>query len=305
MPAEAGLNDTSAHAGGPAAAPRAGLLIVIDNELVRHGVISILRDAGPVGEVWACAAGREAFRLIEEHRPDIVLCTGSNEFTPQIVARAAAYGGRALLLLDEHDPYAMDEQTMLDAHGFLLQAETTAERLRGAVSRLAAGERSIPPGLTRPLVARSLTGSAVTRREHEIMALLGRGLSTDRIARRLAISEHGVKRQVTSLMGKLDTSAQTGAPAAAVATVTAERVDTFGGRDKRRAVVRHAVIFRPLSATPRSGPGGRRDQLGAAITGADRPARRAARAARRAAVLKLAAATQRGYQIERVGQAES
>jgi two-component system, NarL family, nitrate/nitrite response regulator NarL len=279
-PGEAGLNDTIAHTGRPAAPQRVGLLIMIRNELVRHGVISILRDVDPIGEVWACTTGREAFALLEEHRPGVVLCTGSNEFTPQIVARVAQYGGRVLLLLDDHDPYAVDEQAMLGAHGFLLQSETTAERLRSAVSRLAAGETSIPTRLARPLLARWLAGSAVTQREHEIMALFGRGLSTDRIARRLAISEHGVKRQVTSLLGKLDTDAAAGAVAESVQ-------DTERGDKPPRSIARHVVISRPGSVTPRDASGGRRNQHGAALTGADRHARRAARAARRAAILGL------------------
>lgn len=290
MPAELGLNDASDR-GRPAAPKTAGLLIVIGNDLVRHGVISILRDVDLIGEVWACATGPEAIALLAARRPNVVLCTGSNEFTPQIVARVAAYGGRILLLLDDDDPCSVDEHAMLGAHGFLLQGETTAERLRSAVSRLAAGETFVPGRLARPLLARWLAGSEVTERETEIMALFGRGMSTDRIARRLAISEHGVKREVTSLMGKLATYADGAGPDAEDAAEAGSAGWRPGQNERagqlRRPLARRIVISRPGSGTPREPPGSRRNPHGKALTGADRHARRAARAAHRAAILTL------------------
>ncbi|HEY3869429.1 MAG TPA: LuxR C-terminal-related transcriptional regulator [Actinocrinis sp.] len=292
MPAELGPNDASDHAGGPGEPGTAGLLIVIGNDLVRHGVISILRDIDLIGEVWACATGPEAVALLVARRPGVVLCTGSNEFAPQIVARAAAYGGRVLLLLDDDDPCSVDEQAMLGAHGFLLQGETTAEALRSAVSRLASGETLVQGRPARPLPARWQGGSAVTESETEIMALFGRGMSTDRIARRLAISEHGVKRHVTSLMGKLATHVdETAADAyaqdeAESAALWAAQSGRFGQRS--RSFARRIVISRPGSGSPREAPGSRRDRYGRALTGAARHARRAARAAHRAAILTLA-----------------
>lgn len=55
----------------------------------------------------------------------------------------------------------------------------------------------------------------LTAREQETLALLAEGLSNKQIARRLAISDHGAKRLVTSVLLKL------GAPNRTTAVVTA------------------------------------------------------------------------------------
>jgi len=51
----------------------------------------------------------------------------------------------------------------------------------------------------------------LTSREHEVLDLLGQGLSNKQIARRLAISEHTVKFHVSSLYAKLGATSRTDA----------------------------------------------------------------------------------------------
>ena len=48
-----------------------------------------------------------------------------------------------------------------------------------------------------------LPGEQMTRRERDVLELLGEGLSNRLIARRLGISEHTVKFHVASIYGKL------------------------------------------------------------------------------------------------------
>jgi DNA-binding CsgD family transcriptional regulator len=82
----------------------------------------------------------------------------------------------------------------------------------------------MPPDLVRALLewaergrqARSRSVN-LTGRERETLGLLVKGLSNKQIARRLAISSHGAKRLVASVMLKLD------APNRTLAAVTAVR----------------------------------------------------------------------------------
>jgi LuxR family maltose regulon positive regulatory protein len=56
----------------------------------------------------------------------------------------------------------------------------------------------------------------VTRREHEVLALLAEGLTNGQIAERLVVSEHTVHRHVTNILRKLGLPSRTAAAAWAV-----------------------------------------------------------------------------------------
>lgn len=50
---------------------------------------------------------------------------------------------------------------------------------------------------------------ALTTREHEVLRLLGEGLSNKEIASRLNVSDHTVKFHISAILGKLDASSRT------------------------------------------------------------------------------------------------
>jgi DNA-binding NarL/FixJ family response regulator len=90
------------------------------------------------------------------------------------------------------------------------------------MDRLAAGDMLLPSGLARALMTR-VAGTArptspicLTSREHEVLGLLAQGMSNKQIARRMDISEHGVKRHVTNLLAKLNAPNRTLAVAVAL-----------------------------------------------------------------------------------------
>jgi DNA-binding NarL/FixJ family response regulator len=84
------------------------------------------------------------------------------------------------------------------AQGLIVLAQPLGERLLGgrvAVAALPAEEGDEP----------------LTSREHEVLDLLGQGLSNKQIARRLGISEHTVKFHVSALYAKLGAASRTDA----------------------------------------------------------------------------------------------
>lgn len=203
---------------------RTSVLVVLEGELVRCGVFNLLRNVPSVAQVWSCSGPVAARELLMEHRPDIVVCHGSSELAPALIQQAEAFDARVLLLLEDLRLEAIDEAVMLSSHGFLMQCDLTSASLHEAVTRLARGEMPLPAGLARSLMVRvrGTTGShssrkiSLTPREQQVLSLLAQGLSNKQIARRLTISEHGVKRHVTNLLAKLNSPNRTLAVALAL-----------------------------------------------------------------------------------------
>lgn len=201
-----------------------GMLVLIENELVRYGIASMLDNLAGIGEVWTCGTGEEALTLLSRHRPDIVLCHGTAAAAASVGQAAKLRQVRILLLLEDLDLASVDETIMLSADGFLMQQEATIDALQAAVDRLASDELLIPSELARALMRR-VRGSATSRREpplcltpreREVLGLLAQGCSNKQIARRLTLSEHGVKRHVTNLLAKLNAPNRTLAVAVAL-----------------------------------------------------------------------------------------
>lgn len=200
------------------------MLVLIENELVRYGVASMLNNLAAVGKVWTCGSGDEALTLMSRHCPDIILCHGTGAAAAPVGRAAKMRQVQILLLLEDLDLALVDETIMLAADGFLLQPEATIEALQAAVDRLARDEVLIPSELARALMRR-VRGAATSRREapicltpreRDVLGLLAQGCSNKQIARRLAVSEHGVKRHVTNLLAKLNAPNRTLAVAVAL-----------------------------------------------------------------------------------------
>ena len=234
------------------------LLVAIDNELVRRGIVSMLRSLAQVGEVWACGGADEAVGLLAERGPDIVLCHGGGDSLAPLVDAAGARGSRVLLMLEDLDLETVDESVMLTADGFLMQDDATVDALQHAVEQLRTGRLTLPTGLARALLARGRSGASgrwsaavsLTTRERQVLAHLAEGLSNKPIARLLAISEHGVKRHVTNLLAKLNAPNRTLAVAVALRDGLISPPDGDGGVSARPAGQHPAPlpVRRPVSA---------------------------------------------------------
>jgi DNA-binding NarL/FixJ family response regulator len=200
------------------------VLVVLENELLRHGVVSMLRHVPSVGAVLTCGDAAEAAALLDGRGPDVLLCHGSEAAAAELVPAARARGARTLLLLRDLAVEALDEGVLLAADGFLMQAEATVALLQGAVDRLGDGDMPLPAPLARTLLTRlrrtpaprTAYGVTLTPRERQVLGLLVEGLSNKQIARRLTLTEHGVKRHVTNLLAKLNCPNRTMAVALAL-----------------------------------------------------------------------------------------
>jgi DNA-binding NarL/FixJ family response regulator len=94
--------------------------------------------------------------------------------------------------------------------GYVLR-DASARDLVAAVRAISAGEAVCPPGLTSALfdgvssqsARRSRNGQRLTRREEELIPLIGRGLTNKEIAAQLHLSEETIKSHVHRILRKV------------------------------------------------------------------------------------------------------
>ncbi|WP_084516475.1 response regulator [Microtetraspora niveoalba] len=187
------------------------VLVADDHAAVRAGLVLILEGAPDVEVVGEAGDGRSAVEMAARLRPDVVLMDVRMPVLDGISATRELEGVADVLILTTFD---LDEYVFgalrAGAAGFLLKT-TDAESLVAAVRLVARGEGLISPAVTRKLIA-AFSGApagdpaalaALTPREREVLAGLGRGLSNAEIARSLGMAEATAKTHVSRVLAKL------------------------------------------------------------------------------------------------------
>jgi len=192
------------------------VLVVDDQDLVRHGLRMIL-ERGGVEVVGGAADGAQAVTAAAQLEPDVVLMDLRMPGMDGVEATRRIVGGgdaRVIALTTfDVDQHVVDV-LRAGAVGFLLK-DVTADGLVDAVRRAAAGEPVVAPAVlarmmdhfsSRPPSALRLpSGFAdLSEREREILALIGAGRSNTEIAEELFISMATVKTHVRHVFAKLD-----------------------------------------------------------------------------------------------------
>ncbi|GAA0727234.1 response regulator transcription factor [Dactylosporangium roseum] len=195
------------------------VLLADDQVLVRSGFKGLLEVEDDITVVGEAADGAEAVERARAARPDVVLMDIRMPVLDGIKATEQIAGTRGLeqirvLILTTYDTDAyVFEALRAGASGFLLKDAGPAELLH-AIRVVAAGEALLAPRITRRLIAqftaqRIVTRAAedrlavLTRREREVMALVGQGLSNDEIGAELFLSPATARTHVSHAMVKL------------------------------------------------------------------------------------------------------
>ena len=196
------------------------VLIVDDDALVRAGLTMILSSADDVSVVSEAADGAEVAASVAAHRPHVVLMdirmprVDGLAATETLRARAGAPEVIVLTTFDA-DEYVL-RALRAGASGFLLKDTPPVEILH-AVRRVAGGEATLSPTVTRQLIAHVAapdgnTGrhrarqllETLSDREREVAVALGQGKTNAEIAGELFMSVATVKAHVSRLLTKLD-----------------------------------------------------------------------------------------------------
>jgi len=190
-------------------------LLADDHWVVRRGLRSLLEEAG-IPVVAEAADGLEAMRLVEAHRPELlILDIGMPRLSGIEVAARSQKLERPpkVVILSMHaDESYVIRALAAGARAYLLK-DATDEDLLPAVRAVAAGKPFFSPAIAAVLVedyVRSLqqrglsdSYSLLTEREREVLQLLAEGRSNKEVAALLDLGLSTVETHRANLMQKL------------------------------------------------------------------------------------------------------
>jgi DNA-binding NarL/FixJ family response regulator len=187
------------------------LLLVDDHAIVREGIILVLNRQPDLLVVGEAGTPREALELALERRPDVVILDiglGEQDGVPLIETLLARVPDARVLVLSMFDDGETVRQALLaGAAGYVVKGATSGE-LGEAVRAVAHGDRYVHSSIAGPVIEDGLrwlrSGSALTRREREVLSLLAGGQTATAIGRVLGISAHTVRRHLANTAAKLN-----------------------------------------------------------------------------------------------------
>lgn len=191
------------------------VLLADDHALVRSGLRLLFESLPGVQVVAEAQDGREALRLIREHRPDIAFFdVAMPDFNGLEAARqvASEFPDVRVVMLSMHG----GEEYVLQAFragvaGYLLKS-ARAEELETAIESVARGETYLSPAVSKHLVADFIRGESrdlppldrLTPRQRETLKLVAAGHTSKEIAQIQGVSIKTVETHRAQLMERLN-----------------------------------------------------------------------------------------------------
>jgi DNA-binding NarL/FixJ family response regulator len=194
------------------------VVLADDQPMVRAGLRTILESDPGIEVVAEADDGQGALAALAAHRADVVLLDirmpGMDGLTAAETVRARHPGVRVVIVTTFNEDRYVARALDAGVDGFVLKSADPYE-LIGGVKAAMNGGTVLSPVVARQILT-SLRGrdlqdrlaardgvAALTPREREVLALLGRGLANAQIARQLHLAEGTVKIHISAILGKL------------------------------------------------------------------------------------------------------
>lgn len=192
--------------------PSIRILVAEDHTLVRDGLVSILNHQTDMTVIAEAKDGLQAVHLYQEHQPDITLM---DLRMPKLEGAAAIAQIRAdspdarIIVLTTYDgDVDIYRGLQAGARGYLLK-DATSRELLDAVRAVHQGERQIAPRVALKLAEQVDRSDTLTERELEVLNLLVKGNSNQKIGAELIVSDSTVKFHINHILQKLSVSDRT------------------------------------------------------------------------------------------------
>ena len=199
------------------------IVLIEDESLLRNALSELLSLQADMQVVGEAADGEQGIKIVKVQKPDVVLTDIAMPVMDGITATRLikeALPEIAVVALTNFD----DDENVFGilkagATGYVLKSASMPE-VAEAVRSAHRGEGVLPPRLVSHVVGEFRRQAAflekhkevfadLTRREMEILELLGHGRRNREIAESLFLSERTVKNHVSSILSKLHVNSRT------------------------------------------------------------------------------------------------
>lgn len=193
------------------------LLIVDDHPMMREALLAALEDEPDFHVLAEAADGQEALASAAQHHPDVILMDlllprmGGLETISRLQERHPEIKVMVISSLEDESHILTAVQS--GALGYFPKS-ASRDTLLGAIRQVAGGVPYLPPDIaqklfkglreTKPRPPVEQPPDALTRRQTEILSLLGEGRSDAEIAACLHISEVTVRTHVHHILQRLN-----------------------------------------------------------------------------------------------------
>jgi two-component system NarL family response regulator len=194
------------------------VLLIEDNRLLREGITAMLNEQPDIKAVSATGNG-DALEKAKKIKPQVVLLDlGLRSQNSLRVAELIKQDHpRTEIVVMDLIPVQAEVVEFVKAGvaGFILKDATIDDFLQ-TIRAVAKGKKVLPPSLTGSLfyqiveyavhsgkADRLMKAVKLSRREHEVVDLIARGMANKEIARELNIAVHTVKSHVHNTLEKL------------------------------------------------------------------------------------------------------
>jgi two-component system NarL family response regulator len=199
------------------------LVIAEDQTVVRMALAQLLAAESDIEVIGQAADGEAALDVARRLKPDVLLTDLSMPKMDGISATRQVKQEMpecaVVVLTIHHDDDHLFAAIKAGASGYVLK-EAPPEQMVGAIRAAARGEGFIGPSLVgrvleefarvgRLRAAAKEVFAELTRREMEVLELVGKGLRNKDIAERLFLSEKTVKNHISSIFMKLQVNGRT------------------------------------------------------------------------------------------------
>ena len=192
------------------------ILIAEDHETVRDGLKLIVESQDDMEVVGCAGDGREAIRLAEELKPDIILMDVSmpvlNGLTASAKLNRTMPDIKILTLTRHTDEAYLQELLEAGVCGYVLK-QSASENLLRAIRAVAAGDNYLDPAITgkvfnnyietRGKLRGDVRGVKLTARESETLRLIALGYSNKEIAEQFDLSVKTIESHKANAQQKL------------------------------------------------------------------------------------------------------
>ena len=190
------------------------VMIVDDHDMVRKGAKGYLEAQPDIAVVAEAESGEDAVRFAHEYVPDVVLMDlvmpGMDGVQATRKVKDVSPRSQIIVLTSYHQDEHIFPALQAGAISYLLK-DVKAKELVEAIHRAAKGEATLNPRVAARVIKQFSSGvhstsnlfTELTEREMEVLRLIARGNTNQKIAEDLVITVGTAKGHVSNILSKL------------------------------------------------------------------------------------------------------